>query len=214
MKTVGSMLAEARTTKGLSAADIERAIKIREKYILAIEEDNFAALPSPSYAKGFVRNYAEYLGLPTDSTMAFFRRQMTDVSRASLLPKGVSEPLNAPLVHLTPGRFVGLLVSVLLIIFFLYLGNQYFRIGVAPPLTVTSPTNQQIVSGSRVIVEGVSDPDATVTINGISTIVRDDGRFYEQIAVDVGVNKITIIAISRFGKATTITREVGYQPSD
>ncbi len=212
MKTVGNMLREARLTRELTPGDIERAIKIREKYILAIEDDNFAALPSPSYAKGFVRNYAEYLGLPTDAVMAFFRRQMTDVSRASLLPKGVSEPLNASLLHLTPGRFVAILVGILLVIFFFYLGNQYFRIGKAPPLTVKSPENQQIISSSRVVVEGQSDRDATVTINGISTIVRDDGRFYEQVAVLPGVNKITVTATSRFGKVTTITREVGYQP--
>lgn len=212
MKTVGNMLREARLTRELTPGDVERAIKIREKYILAIEDDNFAALPSPSYAKGFVRNYAEYLGLPTDAVMAFFRRQMTDVSKASLLPKGVSQPLNASLLHLTPGRFVAILVGILLVIFFFYLGNQYFRIGKAPPLTVKSPENQQIISSSRVVVEGQSDRDATVTINGISTIVRDDGRFYEQVAVSPGVNKITVTATSRFGKVTTITREVGYQP--
>lgn len=212
MKTVGIMLREARTSKGLTPQDVERAIKIREKYIVAIEADSFGQLPSPSYAKGFVRNYAEYLGLPTDSMMAFFRRQMTDVSRASLLPKGIAQTLRPSWFHLTPGRFVGLLVSVLLIIFFLYLGRQYFRIGKAPPLTVNSPANQQIVSGSRVVVEGQSDRDATVTINGISTIVRDDGRFYEQVAVEPGVNKIMITAASRFGKTTTVVREVGYQP--
>lgn len=212
MKTVGKMLQEARTTKGLTPQDVERAIKIREKYIVAIEADDFSSLPSPSYAKGFVRNYAEFLGLPTDAMMAFFRRQITDVSNVSLLPKGVSEPLRTSWLHLTPGRFVVLLVSALLIIFFLYLSRQYFRIGKAPPLAVTSPTNQQITSSSRVVVEGQSDRDATVMINGISTIVRDDGRFYEQVAMEPGVNKITVTATSRFGKTTTVTKEVGYQP--
>lgn len=206
------MLQEARLKKGVTPQGVEQAIKIREKYILAIEEDNFGALPSPSYAKGFVRNYAEFLGLPTDAVMAFFRRQMTDVTRASLLPKGVSDPLNAPFVHLTPGRFMGLLVGLLFTVFMLYLGAQYFKIGKAPPLTLTSPVNQQIVESSRVVVEGKTQPDTTVMINGISTIVRDDGRFYEQVAVEPGVNKITVTATSRFGKVTTLTREVGYQP--
>ncbi len=212
MKTVGTMLADARMARGLTPSDVERAIKIREKYIRAIEADNFGILPSPSYAKGFVRNYAEFLGLSTDAVMAFFRRQMTDVAKASLLPKGVADPLNAPLLHLTPGRFVAMLISALLLLFFLYLGRQYIEIRKPPPLDVTSPVNQQILESSRVVVEGKSDSDATITINGISTIVRDDGRFYEQIAVEPGVNKITITATSRFGKTTTVTREVGYQP--
>lgn len=211
MKTVGVMLQEARIARELTPASVEQAIKIREKYIIAIEADNFGVLPSPSYAKGFVRNYAEFLGLPTDSVMAFFRRQMTDVSRASLLPKGVSDPLNASHVHLTPGRFIGLLVSILIVIFLTYLGRQYLRLGESPPLTLTSPIHQQIVESSRVVVEGKTDPDTTVMINGVTTIVRDDGRFYEQVAVEPGVNKISITATSRFGKVTTIVREVGFQ---
>lgn len=212
MKTVGSLLREARINKGLTPADVERAIKIREKYILAIEADDFGLLPSPSYAKGFVRNYAEYLGLPGESIMAFFRRQMTDSTRTSILPKGMSEPLNTPLIHLTPGRFIALIVSTLLLLFLVYLGRQYILIGRAPPLTITSPTNQQIITTSRLAVEGKTDPDTTVLINGVSTIVRDDGRFYEQVPVTFGVNKITITATSRFGKTTTIVREVGFQP--
>ncbi len=212
MKTVGSMLKEARISKGFTPTDIEKAIKIREKYILAIETDNFQALPSPSYAKGFVRNYSEFLGLPTDATMAFFRRQMTDVSKTSLLPRGVSDPLNKPFIHLTPGRFIGILVGILLVVFLFYLGNQYFRIGKAPPLDVTAPVNNAIVADTRVVVEGKTDADATVTINGISAIVRDDGRFYDRVAVEPGVNKIIITSTSRFGKVTTVTREVGYQP--
>lgn len=212
MKTVGSMLHEARIAKRLTTAHIEQATKIREKYILAIEANDFGLLPSPSYAKGFVRNYAEYLGLPVDSIMAFFRRQMTESVRTSILPKGVSDPLNAPLIHLTPSRFIVFIISSLLLIFLVYLGGQYFRIGKAPPLTVLSPVNQQIVSTSRVIVEGKTDPDTTILINGVSTIVRDDGRFYEQMPLVPGVNIISIVATSRFGKTTTIVREVGFQP--
>lgn len=206
------MLKEKRLAKGLTPQDIEHAIKIREKFILAIEADNFRDLPSPSYAKGFVRNYAEYLGLPTDSVMAFFRRQMTEAPKATLLPKGVSDPLNAPFVKLTPGRFIGFLVTLLLVVFFVYLGSQYVRIGQSPPLSVSAPVNQAIVSEQHVVVEGKTDSDATVMINGVSTVVRDDGRFYDQVAIDPGVNKIVITATSRFGKVTTITREVGYQP--
>lgn len=212
MKTVGVMLKERRLAKGLTPLDVERATKIREKFILAIEADTFHDLPSPSYAKGFVRNYAEYLGLPTDSIMAFFRRQMTEAPKATLLPKGVSDPLNARFVQLTPGRFIGFLVSILLIVFLIYLGNQYYRIGQPPTLTVDAPNNQAITSEQHVVVEGKTDSDATVVINGVSTIVRDDGRFYDQVAINPGVNKLTITATSKFGKVTTIVREVGYQP--
>lgn len=211
MKTVGSTLKDAREAKGLTLLDVERATRIRQKFLEAIEKDEFRTLPSPAYAKGFVRNYAAFLGLSTEQIMAFFRRQMTETPRASLLPKGVADPLNAPFFQLTPGRFLGLLIAALLVVFFVYLGSQYRRLSQPPLLTVTSPQDQSVVTEKRAVVEGQTDSDATVMINGTSTIVRDDGRFYEQVPLEAGVNKITIVATSKFGKVASVVREVGYQ---
>ena len=211
MKTVGAMLHEAREKKGLTPEKVERAIKIRERFIIAIEHDEFSTLPSLSYAKGFVRNYAEFLGLPIDEIMAIFRRQTLEIPKSSLLPHGVTDPLNTPFFQLTPSRFLTLIVTVLLLLFFSYLGFQYRRIHANPTLYIDAPIDQSIVTQKRIAVEGKTDPDATVTINGVSTVVRDDGRFFEQIAMDVGVNKIQIVASSRFGQTTTVVREVGLQ---
>jgi cytoskeleton protein RodZ len=60
---IGSSLREARTRRGLGLADIERATHIRSRYLAALEEDRFDALPGPAYAKGFLRTYADFLGL-------------------------------------------------------------------------------------------------------------------------------------------------------
>lgn len=212
MKTVGVMLKEARVAQGLTLAQVEQETKIREKFLSGIEADEFASLPSLSYAKGFIRNYAEYLDLSSEVIMAIFRRQTHESPKSSLLPRGVADPLNASRFQLTPGRFLGLLVSGLLVVFLIYFISQYRRLSQAPTLVVVAPTNQVIVSQEKVIVEGKTDSDATVTINGVSTIVRDDGRFYEQVPVTLGVNKIIIVATSKFGKTQIQMREVGYQP--
>ena len=177
-----------------------------------MERDAFFELPSPSYAKGFVHNYAGYLGLPTDVILAFFRRQTTEAPKATLLPKGVANPLNAPFFRLTPGTFVTILISCVVFLFVVYLGSQYLRIRQPPSLVVDSPIEHSISKEQHIAVEGRTDQDATVMINGVSTVVRDDGRFYDQVALDTGVNRITVVATSRFGKTTSLTREVGYQP--
>ncbi|MCJ7826477.1 hypothetical protein MUP56_02585, partial [Patescibacteria group bacterium] len=56
---------------------------------------------------------------------------------------------------------------------------------------------------------GKTSSDATVTVNGVSVLVRSDGNFFDQVSLDPGVNTITITATSRFGKSTTIVRKVG-----
>ena len=86
MKTVGCILKEARIAKKLTLADVEKVTKIRAKFLDAIEQDAYQLLPSPIYAKGFVKNYGEYLGLESTRVMAFFRRQTDDVKRINILP--------------------------------------------------------------------------------------------------------------------------------
>jgi len=60
---LGNSLREARTRQGLDYPQVELATKIRAKYIRALEDEVFEILPSPTYVKGFLRSYAEYLGL-------------------------------------------------------------------------------------------------------------------------------------------------------
>jgi hypothetical protein len=49
--------------RGLTLPDVERATHIRSRYLSALEEDRFDTLPGPAYAKGFLRTYADFLGL-------------------------------------------------------------------------------------------------------------------------------------------------------
>lgn len=211
MKTVGSILREARSSKHLTLLQAEEATKIRLKFLQSIESDDYSGLPSLSYAKGFVKNYSEYLGLDSGMVLAFFRRQTAEVTRSSLLPKGVSDPLNKSLFQLTPGKFLAGILVALVLIFLGYLGFQYRKLNQPPSLTVQSPANQLVTAERRVDILGKTDPDATVTVNGINVLVRSDGKFFDQASLDSGVNKLTVIATSRFGKTTTVVREVGLQ---
>jgi hypothetical protein len=60
---IGNSLREARLRQGLEFPEIEQATKIRGKYLRALEEEQFDVLPAQTYVKGFLRNYADYLGL-------------------------------------------------------------------------------------------------------------------------------------------------------
>ena len=63
MFEIGNSLREARLRQGLDLLDVEQATKIRSKYIRGLEEERFELLPAQTYVKGFLRSYAEYLGL-------------------------------------------------------------------------------------------------------------------------------------------------------
>jgi hypothetical protein len=60
---IGNSLREARARRGIDFAQAELATKIRGKYLRALEEEQFDLLPAQTYVKGFLRTYAEFLGL-------------------------------------------------------------------------------------------------------------------------------------------------------
>jgi cytoskeleton protein RodZ len=63
MFEIGSSLREARLRQGLDFPELEQVTKIRGKYLRALEDEQFEVLPAQTYVKGFLRTYAEYLGL-------------------------------------------------------------------------------------------------------------------------------------------------------
>jgi len=63
MFEIGNSLREARVRRGVDFAQAELTTKIRGKYLRALEEEHFEMLPAETYVKGFLRTYAEYLGL-------------------------------------------------------------------------------------------------------------------------------------------------------
>lgn len=63
MFEIGNSLREARVRQHLELTEVELATKIRARYLRALEEEAFDALPAQTYVKGFLRTYADYLGL-------------------------------------------------------------------------------------------------------------------------------------------------------
>lgn len=63
MESVGKILYEARTGKGLSLYEVEHATSIRRIYLEAIENDDYSSTPGEVFVKGIIRTYGNYLGL-------------------------------------------------------------------------------------------------------------------------------------------------------
>lgn len=210
MNTVGTMLKQARVAKGIALLDVEKQTKIRLKFLEAIEADAYHLLPSPVYAKGFVKNYSEFLGLDSSTIMAFFRRQSDDVRKTVILPKKAQE-IETKGLRLTPGRFITILLIGLSVLFLSYFFIQYKRLQRPPELTITKPVSESIVGEKKLDVMGETNSDTTVTVNGLSVSVRGDGKFFTQVTLEPGVNTITVIATSRFGKTKTEVLKVGLQ---
>ena len=96
MQNLGELLRDEREKKGLSLKEIENAISIRTLYISAIEEGNYNIIPGEVYLKGFIRNYANYLGLNGQEMVDLYRRSQNPV--AENLPVA-SDSVENPAIH-------------------------------------------------------------------------------------------------------------------
>jgi hypothetical protein len=102
---IGGILREARNRRKLDLPEVEGAIKIRMRYLLAMENEEWDVLPGGAYTRGFIRTYASYLGLDGDRIADEFRNSVGDAGQT-----GRAEPAapleRAPTRAWAPGRAV------------------------------------------------------------------------------------------------------------
>lgn len=211
MITIGEQFAQERKNKGLTITEVSKATKIREDFLRAIERGDFKALPGSSYAYGFVRNYAKYLGLPVEKSLALFRREYDEKKNVEVLPRGFTNPKEYSISRFKFGRSALALVviSILVIGFILF---QYRSAIFNPGLKMDSPKENAILNSLNIQVSGKTDPDATLTVNGVQVSVEDNGSFTKQITVFPGTVIIDLRAQNRFGKVSEIKRVVNVKP--
>src|SRR5579862_6852215 len=77
LETVGQDLRAARLRRGEDLATVSRALKIRKNHLEAVEEDDLTRLPGKTYAIGFVRSYAGYLGLEATQMVERFKLEIS-----------------------------------------------------------------------------------------------------------------------------------------
>ena len=85
MSSVGSMLREAREKKKLTTDAAARATKIKKDMLEALENDDFTMVPAPTYAKGFLKIYATYLGLDPEEVVGEYLKNHTGDSEQVLV---------------------------------------------------------------------------------------------------------------------------------
>lgn len=86
---IGATLREARLRQNLEISECARATRIRERYLVAIEDGRFESLPDPAYVNGFVRAYAAHLGVMVDGPV----RELPSDHQLAPLP-GRSRPVH------------------------------------------------------------------------------------------------------------------------
>ena len=142
MFEIGASLREARLKRDLTPADVQKAIRIRDRYLQALEEERWELLPGDAYVKGFLRTYAEYLGLDGNLYVDEYNNRFARIDEPQLVPERFerrSTPLGVGLLR--PLVVIGAIVAIVAAVAAWQLsGSGGNRSAPPPPTTTTTPT--------------------------------------------------------------------------
>lgn len=202
-------MSQKRNELHLSLGEVEKETKIRQKYLKAIEENNYLQIPESTTVKGFIRNYAQFLDLSINNVLAVFRRDFCENEKGQIIPRGLVKPLDNKTFsfYWTPKLTAITGVTLLLTGFIFFFFRQYLNFFSAPPLQVTSPAEGQTFK-EKVLVSGKTDKDATIKIDGNLINLSDNGSFKEEIVLPRGENVVTIESSNRQLKKRTVNIKV------
>lgn len=193
----------------LSIEELTERTRIAGKHLFALEQNNFAELPkAKAFRLAYVREYASALGLDSDDCVEQFTRE-----------DGLSD---APPIHphraLNGFHFtsISLLIRDAFVLggvalFAGYLLWQVRGVLEPPRLVVYSPIEGLVLHSPAALVQGETDPETHLAVNGQDIMVNEKGTFETKIDLSGGMNTIVITAEKKHGKTTTITRHLVVQ---
>lgn len=135
MDEIGQKLREARLEKGYTIDDLQQITKIQKRYLLAIEEGNFDALPGDFYVRAFIKQYASVVGINPDTLVEEFQQDIPTPQPEEVTPEPEKKektrftPKANPAVQnrvrrLLPTIIIGAIVVVLVVVVYAFTISQ------------------------------------------------------------------------------------------
>lgn len=198
MITIGTRLKRKRLEMELSIEQVSDSIKIRSRYLKALEDGEYNVFSSAVYAKGFLRNYAAFVGIDPNKALALYRRECEVKKEAGL--DEAHGPIDEPHFVVTPGKVVLAAFAIMLTAVFSYFYYQYQQFAAPPFLDISSPKDASETMEEVTIVEGVTEAGSIVTINDQAIKTDDLGNFKVTVSLKPGSNQIKIASENGIGK--------------
>ena len=198
---LGTVLRTAREARFIDLARVERDIKIRVRYLSALERGDYRDLPEPIYTRGFLRNYGLYLGLDPEYLIDLYRLESgTPVERPSMPSR--RRPMAARQgrsLVVSSGAVAAAILTILVLALVVYVVGELVVFGGTPDLRITDPAADVLAwDGDEYTIRGITEPNSTITTDGLrqnpSTVADADGAFSVRVGLVPGANVITLVA--------------------
>ncbi len=196
-ENLGEILKEARLESNISLNRVAKDLNIAFKYLEALEENDFSALPSHAYAKRFLEAYCRYLHLDCADCWRLAKNLLAAESEKK---RGV----NRRYFFSWPKLIKRISVWLAIIAVAVFLALKIEAIFVPPDLQIIQPKDGLITASRQIEIIGLTEKESTVAINNQAVFIDNDGNFKTIADLQTGLNLIKIIAKKRYSHARVI----------
>ncbi len=196
-------MAAVRKNLGLGLAEVAERANVKAQFLQNLEESNLAKLPADVYVIGFLKNIAAVYAIDPEVLIVQYKKERGIQDQLQKKPAsalGKRKFFSSTLV-LTPKNLSICLGIAFVVITLLYVIWQVLSINKAPGLTITQPTDRQVIQQSSIVIKGTTDPGSNLTINQEPVFVDDQGNFSTQMSVEPGLQQLTFVSKNKFNKA-------------
>lgn len=205
-KTVGEYLSKKRKDIGITLETVERETRIKSKYLSFLESNQFDNFHSHVQAKGFLRNYAKFLGLNEDMLLALYRRDFENRDMKRKIQVTNEEPVEVQIPRFQLPKFtirrkhaviaLSVLFLLMSVTFVYYNVRRTFEkpeLLITSPFEITAPYSGRIAyEGDEITLNGKISKGSSITING-DTVSLSPNYSFESNAIPVTTDETVIL---------------------
>lgn len=219
-RSIGKKLKDERYNKGVTLSEVSQSTKIRVEYLEALERDDFSKFDSHVYAKGFIRNYALFLGLDPAPLIALYRRDFENIDKKRKVRAKRQEEPNVKKTEevkhtITKQKIAYVVVSVVVLFFSISLIAFLQNTFKPPKLLLTNPevSNEPYkyleTDTKSIRIEGQTEAGSLIKINEEPVPIKPGFTFQSDfLPLTADNNIIEVEAISQLGVKTAIKLEI------
>jgi hypothetical protein len=202
---LGNTLRQARESRELPLREVEWATRISAGYLSALEREDWAALPAPVYARGFLRSYATYLELDPEPLIQEYNQANPAAARII----STAPPVRGRRRELavTPTVLGAIALTILALAFFGYVGRQiliFARSSAVSAASSPTPHLDLAPAPTPPLATPSASPSARV-YHGVEVTVRVDDSVWLRVDVDGKPSEQTSAAGKTFPAGTVLT---------
>lgn len=207
IEPLGEKLRRLRNEAQMPLQAVAKESGIHQKYLEALESGAYGRLPGEVYVRNILKKYAQLLHLNEERVFSLYEQErniVRSVGPSSLPPQTKKEAraINLPRLF----KRIGVAVCALGLVG--YLGYTVTASRSAPLLTVTSPASDTVTHELSLNVEGTTEPESRVRINGQDVFLSQDGHFSERVDLQPGLNVISVVSAKERSREQTVERRI------